>query len=71
VGINHSLNHGPHKVVETRCSMFDELGLNHPVDLVNVPLVQSDKYRLLVREVLVDRADAYPGHFGNSVGCDR
>ena len=60
-----------HKVVERRRSVFDELGLDHPVNLIYVTLVQSDKVRLLVRKVLVDRADAYPRHLGNPVRCDR
>ena len=69
--VNHSLNHGAHKLVERRPSMLDQLGLNHPVDLIDVPLMQSHKDRLLVRKVLVNRPNAYPCHFRYAIRRDR
>ena len=50
--------------------MFDELALDHAVNLIYVALVQGDKDRLLVREVLIDRADAHPRNLGNPVRRD-
>jgi len=50
--------------------VFDKFGVDHPVNLIYVTLVQRDKDRLLVRKVLVDRANAYARNFGNPVCCD-
>jgi hypothetical protein len=70
VSVDHSLYHGPHEVIERRRSVFDELGLNHAVNVIDVALVQGNKDCLLVREILVDRADAHPGHLGDPVRGD-
>jgi hypothetical protein len=40
--------------------VFEELGLDDAIDLFDVTLMQGDKDRALVREVLVDRTDAAP-----------
>src|SRR5215469_17888000 len=50
--------------------MFDKLGLDHSVNLIDVALMQRNKDSLLVREILVHRADAHPGNLGNSVRRD-
>ena len=50
--------------------MLDELGVDHPVNLIDMALMQSNKDRLFVREVLVHGADAYPRNLGNPVRRD-
>ena len=53
MGVDHGLNHGAYEILDRRCSVFDELGLNHAIDLVYVTLMQGCKDRALVGEVLV------------------
>lgn len=50
--------------------MVDECALDDAIDLIDVALVQGDVDRALVREVLVDRADAYPRNLSDAVRGD-
>jgi hypothetical protein len=70
VGIDHSIDHGAHEVIERRSSMFDELGFDHAINFLYVALVQGNKDCLLVWEVLVNRADAHSGNLDNAIGCE-
>jgi hypothetical protein len=67
VGVDHRLNHGSNKVVDRRCSMFEELGLDQAINFFDVALVQSYKDRVFIGKVLVDRTDAYARHLGHTV----
>jgi hypothetical protein len=50
--------------------MFDERGLDYAINLLDVAFVQGRKDRALVREVLVDRTDTHPCHFGDTIRRD-
>src|SRR5580658_10154501 len=68
--LDHALNDGAHELLERRCRVLDEHGLNHAIYLVDVALVQGGKDRTLVGEVLVKRADTYARNLSDAVGCD-
>src|SRR5208283_1451132 len=68
--LDHGLNHGAHELLERRCRVLDELGLNHAIYLIDVTLVQGGKDRALVGEVLVKRTDTYARNLSDAVGCD-
>ncbi len=50
--------------------MLDERALDTSVDVLNVPLVEGDKDRPLVGEILVHGANADPCHFRDAVSVD-
>jgi hypothetical protein len=50
--------------------MLEEFAFHHPIDLLNVTLMQGDEDRALIRKVLIDRADADAGNLGYTVRCD-
>ena len=50
--------------------MLDQPGFDHAIDFLDVALMQRRKDRALVREVLVHRTDANPGHLSNAIGSD-
>ena len=50
--------------------MLDELGFDHAVNLLDVLLVQCNKDCLLVRKVLIDRADTHTGNLGDPLCSD-
>src|ERR1700728_212038 len=50
--------------------MFEKLGFDQAVDLLDVALVQGNEYRALVWEILIEGADAYASYFGNAVCGD-
>ena len=51
--------------------MFDERDLNYAIDLLDMPLMQRNKDRPLVRKILIDRANAYPSNLGHTISRNR
>src|SRR5258707_10504718 len=47
-----------------------EGSVHNPIDLFDMALVQSDKNRPFVREILINRADADACDFGDAIGRD-
>lgn len=50
--------------------MFYELGFDNAINLLYVTPVQRNKDCLLIRKILINRADTCPGHLGNAVRGD-
>ena len=51
--------------------MFHKRDLNYAVDLLDMALMQRDKDRSLVREILIHRANANPRNLGNTIRRNR
>ena len=67
VGVDHRHDHGTHELVQRGCGMLQQFGFDHAIDFFDVALVQCDKNCSFIREILVDRSDAYPRNLGNAV----
>ncbi len=57
-----------HSLAQAQLRLPPKRGWTHGLGLVEVPLQQRASQRLLVRKVLIERADADPGHFGDAIG---
>jgi len=68
---NHSVQKAGNKPIERIGCAFGNLPLKHPVDLINVPLMQRNKDGLFVGKVLVDRTNADTRCLSNVVGRNR
>jgi hypothetical protein len=67
VHLDHPIHQTRNQPVEWLACALADLPLEHLVDLFDMTLVQCDKHGLLVRKVLVDRANAYARSFSNAV----
>ena len=70
MGVDHGFDHRPHQHIERRRRMLEKLGFDQAVDLLDVALVQGNKYRALVGEILIDGADTDASHFSDTVCRD-
>ena len=68
---DHRFDERADERLERRGGVLDERALDQPAHLLDVAVVERREDGDLVGEVLVDRADADAGNFGDAVGRDR
>ena len=69
--IDQFFNEIDRKFAEGRRCARGNIALEYMANVRDMALVQSAENRLLVREILIERADTDPRHLGNAVGGER
>src|ERR1700744_3251852 len=70
VGLDHALNQGGNERLKGRVFAFHDSALHYDIHLVDVPLMEGNKDRAFVGEILIYRPDTYSRGLGYPVGGD-